>query len=206
MQWKYPSSPSTKIFKVTPSAYGFLGFSGSTANPFSESWWKCEFCVVLWSSAEASRCNSQKTSRPTGKRSTASSRQCQTPYSPRIKERQWELLEHAPYSPHLAPSDFHLFGPLKYVSLMAKRLKRRCGNGLDNSQKTSLLGFRRAGKAMGQVYQCWWRICLEKFFLTFKYHMFYVLYQFVTYFLTLPRSYWQLCKVTYIRYLRQPHM
>jgi hypothetical protein len=22
-------------------------------------------------------------------------------------------------------------------------------------------GFRRTGKAMGQVYQCWWMICLE---------------------------------------------
>jgi hypothetical protein len=25
-------------------------------------------------------------------------------------------------------------------------------------------GFRRTGKAMGQVYQCWWRICREMFF------------------------------------------
>uniref|UniRef100_A0A4W6CBK6 Histone-lysine N-methyltransferase SETMAR n=1 Tax=Lates calcarifer TaxID=8187 RepID=A0A4W6CBK6_LATCA len=25
----------------------------------------------------------------------------------------WELLPHPPYSPDLAPSDFHLFGPLK---------------------------------------------------------------------------------------------
>jgi hypothetical protein len=24
-----------------------------------------------------------------------------------------------------------------------------------------LCGFRRTGKAMGQVYQCWWRICRE---------------------------------------------
>jgi histone-lysine N-methyltransferase SETMAR len=31
----------------------------------------------------------------------------------RIKELQWELLEHPPYSPDLACSDFHLFGPLK---------------------------------------------------------------------------------------------
>jgi histone-lysine N-methyltransferase SETMAR len=30
-----------------------------------------------------------------------------------IDEIQWELLEHPPYSPDLAPSDFHLFGPLK---------------------------------------------------------------------------------------------
>jgi hypothetical protein len=25
----------------------------------------------------------------------------------------WEILDHPPYSPDLAPSDFHLFGPLK---------------------------------------------------------------------------------------------
>jgi hypothetical protein len=45
-------------------------------------------------------------------------------------------------------------------------------------------GFRRTGKAMGQVYQCWW-ICREiNVFSRFKYHIFYVLYQFVTYLLT----------------------
>jgi histone-lysine N-methyltransferase SETMAR len=31
----------------------------------------------------------------------------------RIQELQWELLEHPPYSPDLATSDFHLFGPPK---------------------------------------------------------------------------------------------
>jgi histone-lysine N-methyltransferase SETMAR len=29
----------------------------------------------------------------------------------RIQELQWELPEHLPYSPDLAPSDFHLLGP-----------------------------------------------------------------------------------------------
>jgi hypothetical protein len=48
-------------------------------------------------------------------------------------------------------------------------------------------GFQCSGKAMRQVYQCWWRICQEIiFFFKFKYHMFYVLYQFVTYLLSLP--------------------
>jgi histone-lysine N-methyltransferase SETMAR len=41
----------------------------------------------------------------------------QTPYSPSNRgedeELQWELLDHPPYSPDLASSDFHLFGPLK---------------------------------------------------------------------------------------------
>jgi hypothetical protein len=40
---------------------------------------------------------------------------------------------------------------------------------------------------MGQVYQCWWRICREIHDLSrFEYHMFYVLYQNVTYLLTSP--------------------
>jgi hypothetical protein len=46
--------------------------------------------------------------------------------------------------------------------------------------------FRRTGKAMGQVCQCWWRICREiQVFPRPEYHMFYVLYAFVTYLLTL---------------------
>jgi hypothetical protein len=48
--------------------------------------------------------------------------------------------------------------------------------------------FRRTGKAMGQNYQRWWRIYPEiNVFPSFEYHMFYVLYTFVTYLLTLPR-------------------
>jgi hypothetical protein len=31
-----------------------------------------------------------------------------------MQEQQWEVLEHPPYSPDLAPSDFHFFGPLKH--------------------------------------------------------------------------------------------
>jgi hypothetical protein len=47
-------------------------------------------------------------------------------------------------------------------------------------------GFRSTGKAMGQMYQCWWRICREiNFFFSFEYHTFHVLYPFVTYLLTL---------------------
>jgi histone-lysine N-methyltransferase SETMAR len=94
-----------------------LGFSGSTVSPFSEAWWKCEFCIVLWTSVEASECNSQKTSRPTGKRGvllhhdSVRSRAAWATQE-RIQELQWELLEHPPYSPDLASSDFQLFGPL----------------------------------------------------------------------------------------------
>ena len=33
----------------------------------------------------------------------------------KISELKWELVEHPPYSPDLAPSDFHLFGSLQNV-------------------------------------------------------------------------------------------
>jgi hypothetical protein len=60
------------------------------------------------------------------------------------------------------------------VSLMTKKLKRRCGSGWDNRHRLLCCGFRRLVKAMGQVYQCWWRICWEiTFFLSsFEYHIF----------------------------------
>jgi hypothetical protein len=57
-------------------------------------------------------------------------------------------------------------------------------------QRLLCCGFRRIAKAMGQVYQWWWRICREiNVFPRFKYHMFYVLFPFVTYLLTLIRIY-----------------
>jgi hypothetical protein len=48
----------------------------------------------------------------------------------RIQELQWELLEHLPYSPNLAPSDFHPFYLPKKTTLVAdvslmKRLKQQ---------------------------------------------------------------------------------
>jgi hypothetical protein len=51
-------------------------------------------------------------------------------------------------------------------------------------------GFRRTGKAMGQVCQCWWRICrkINVSFSRFEYRMFYVLYSFVTLFLKMRKT------------------
>jgi hypothetical protein len=49
-------------------------------------------------------------------------------------------------------------------------------DGSDYRQKSLCRGFRRTGKAMGQVYQCWWRMCREiNVFPKFQYHMFYLL-------------------------------
>jgi hypothetical protein len=83
----------------------------------------------------------------------------------RIQELQWELLEYPPYSPNLAPNYFDLFGPLK-DHLRGKRFAE------DEEVETEVLKwlrqqskdfccFRRTGKAMGQVYQCWWSLCRE---------------------------------------------
>jgi hypothetical protein len=48
--------------------------------------------------------------------------------------------------------------------------------------------FRSTGKVMGQVYQCWWRMCREIIvFFSGSNIMFYVLYQFVAHLLTVPR-------------------
>jgi hypothetical protein len=71
---------------------------------------------------------------------------------------------------------------------------RRSWNGGAEMTETTVerlpcCGFRRTGKAMGQVYQCWWRICREiNAFSRFEYHMFYFLYIFVTCLLSLPPS------------------
>jgi hypothetical protein len=74
------------------------------------------------------------------------------------------------------------------ISLMAERLKRRCGSDWNKSQKLLRCGFRRIDKAMGQVYQFWWSKYREiNVFPRFEYHMFYVLYPFVTFVMTLPR-------------------
>jgi hypothetical protein len=83
----------------------------------------------------------------------------------RIQEPQWERLEHLPYSPDLAASDFHLFGPLKKSPWwqMFCWWQRGWNGGAEVAETTvkRLLccEFQHTGKAMGQVYQCWWRIC-----------------------------------------------
>jgi hypothetical protein len=54
--------------------------------------------------------------------------------------------------------------------------------------------FRGTSKAMGQVYRFWWKVYREiNVFFRFKYHMFYVLYLFVTYLVAPPRGTENLC-------------
>jgi hypothetical protein len=57
--------------------------------------------------------------------------------------------------------------------------------------------FQRTGKAMGKVYQCWWRTCREtNVFSRFQYHMFYVLYMYICGIFTDSQSY--MGKYTYM--------
>jgi hypothetical protein len=130
------------------------------------------------------------------RRGTALPWQCQTQYSPsnqkRIQEVQWELLENLPYRQDLAPSDFHLFGPLE-IHLGGKHstdneeVETRAEVVETTVRRLLCSGFWRAGKAIWQVYQYRWRICWEiNVFFRFRYHMFYILYPFVTHLLTVP--------------------
>jgi hypothetical protein len=78
------------------------------------------------------------------------------------------------------------------VLLMTKRFKRRYASDWDNRQRLLYCRFRCSGKAIDQVYQCCSRICREiDFFLisSFEYHIFYVLYSFVTHLPTLRLSF-----------------
>jgi hypothetical protein len=47
------------------------------------------------------------------------------------------------------------------VSLMTKRSKLEVWKWLRTVKRPLCCWFRRTGKTMGQVYQCWWRICGE---------------------------------------------
>jgi hypothetical protein len=62
---------------------------------------------------------------------------------------------------------------LKYVrklQMMPDQMRKR---PRQQSKDFSEAGFQRTGKAMGQVYQYWWKICREihDFFFRFEYHM-----------------------------------
>jgi hypothetical protein len=74
-----------------------------------------------------------------------------------------------------------------------RRFWNRCAEMAETTVKRLLrCEFRRTGKAMRHIYQCLWRICREiNVFTRFEYHMFYVLYQFVTNLLTVPRNFFK---------------
>jgi hypothetical protein len=72
----------------------------------------------------------------------------------------------------------------KMVRNWVEKCSQERSKVVDNSRPGAKLGgtthkrllccrFRRTGKAMGQMYQCWWMICREIiFFFTYEYRMF----------------------------------
>jgi hypothetical protein len=70
-----------------------------------------------------------------------------------LRNFKWEVLEHPPYSPDLAPSDFLLFGPLKH-HLSAEHFPD--GEAVEREVTAWFSG---ACETMGQVPQCIGRLC-----------------------------------------------
>jgi hypothetical protein len=77
------------------------------------------------------------------------------------------------------------------VSLMTKRLKRMCVSGWGNNEKTSMLWVSTHWYSNGTSISMLVEDILRNTsnaFLRFEYHMFWVLYPFVSYLLILPRN------------------
>jgi hypothetical protein len=75
------------------------------------------------------------------------------------------------------PSDFHLCVPPKKTPWWQMFRWWRGWIGCVEVTETTVnrllcCGFRRTGKAMGQVYQCWWRICREIHFFFSRFECF----------------------------------
>ena len=76
----------------------------------------CHRCVLCWVSSQIARSNQEKAPRKVDGRSAASPRQCTNAHLRCCHHRYpwvWLRTPHSPYSPDLAPSDFHLFRNLK---------------------------------------------------------------------------------------------
>jgi histone-lysine N-methyltransferase SETMAR len=77
-----------------------------------------------------------------------------------LRKLMWEVMEHPAHSPDLAPSDFHLFGPLK-VALAGRRC--RCDEDVQNTvhqwlrEQTKTFYYDDIKKLVGR-----WEKCVEK--------------------------------------------
>lgn len=122
MTWKHPSSPKPKKFKVTHSAKKLMatvfwdvrGILLVDFLPPGETINAARYCQTLDRLREAIRRKrpGHLTKGVTLQHDNA------TPHTAKmtqdwLKRHNWENLPHPPHSPDLAPSDFHLFGPLK---------------------------------------------------------------------------------------------
>jgi len=123
MQWKHPASPAHKKFKVTPSAGKvmltvFWDCQGVLLTEFQQcdhTVTSASYCTILTKLRDdISRKRTglltkgvlllHDNVRPHSANQTTAT----------LRSFNWEVLQHPPYSLDLAPSDFHLFGPLKH--------------------------------------------------------------------------------------------
>lgn len=129
MPWKHPSSFSTKKFKVMLSAGKVMlpmfrdsqGVILAYFQQHGENVNSAKYCEVLLKLQDAicRKHPGQLTRGVLIHCDNARLHAAQAPWE-RIRELQWELLEHLPYSLDLAPSDFHLSGLLKKKHLGGK--------------------------------------------------------------------------------------
>jgi histone-lysine N-methyltransferase SETMAR len=147
MTWKHASSPPSKKFKTAPSAKKVMATvfwdhkgvllvdfltKGDTVNAD-------RYCDTLSRLREAIR------RKPPGllRTGVVLLHDNARPHSANrtrelLRRYHWDVLDHPPYSPDLAPSDFHLFGPLKkYLG------RRRFATDGVKFSKPSCPGFRR---------------------------------------------------------------
>ncbi|GFR86394.1 von Willebrand factor A domain-containing protein 3A [Elysia marginata] len=129
MTWKHPSSPVAKKFKVMRSVKKIMGtvcwdsrgvLLFETLQP-GETINAARYCQTLDKLREAIRRKrpGQLTNAVILQHNNA------TPHTARVmqgwlEKYGWEIVSHPPHSPDLAPSDYHLFGPLKH-ELAGKR-------------------------------------------------------------------------------------
>jgi hypothetical protein len=151
MQWKHPSSLSAKKFKVTPSAGKiiltvFWDSQGLLLAHFQKRGEKvnsASYCKVPLKLRDAI-CRNRPGQLARG---VLLHHDNARPHTARVNPEEnsrttFRTSRTSALQPGLGPPVmwFHLFGPLKNtlvanVSLMTKRLKRRCGSGCDNTQK-----------------------------------------------------------------------
>ena len=123
MQWKHTSSPSSKKFKSQRSAGNLmLTVFWDSQGPILEHYMEKGVTVT-----SVNYCNMLRNELKPAIRSKWRRRLTQgvlllhdnaCPHTAHltintIRQLNWEVLEHPAYSPDLAPSEFHLFGPLK---------------------------------------------------------------------------------------------
>jgi len=123
MNWKHPSSPVGKKFKMQPSVGKlmltiFWDSHGPILKTYQEhgtTVTSAMYCDMLQRELKPAICSKRRgklskkilllhdNARPHTAAHTLET----------LKQLKWEPMKHPAYSPALAPSDFHLFGPLK---------------------------------------------------------------------------------------------